>query len=68
MIVIADSSPVNYLVQIEEIHILAPLYGTVIVPPAVNSELCSIHAPRKLREWIASPPCMAHCLTADPGS
>jgi predicted nucleic acid-binding protein len=56
MIVVADASPLNYLIQIDETHLLTLLYGRVIVPPSVNDELCSIHGPRKVRDWMSSPP------------
>ena len=33
MIVIADTSPINYLVRINEIDLLPALFGRIIVPP-----------------------------------
>lgn len=39
MIVIADTTPVSYLILINEINILALLYGRVIIPMAVFEEL-----------------------------
>ena len=56
MIVVADTSPINYLVSINEIAVLPKLYGTVIIPPAVRDELSRDHAPEIVRRWIASPP------------
>jgi hypothetical protein len=41
MIVVADTSPLNYLILIEQVKILEALYGQVIVPPAVQDELLS---------------------------
>jgi predicted nucleic acid-binding protein len=35
MIVVADASPLNYLILIEQIDVLKPLYEEVIIPPAV---------------------------------
>lgn len=35
MIVIADTSPINYLILIEQVQVLHILYGRVIIPPAV---------------------------------
>jgi predicted nucleic acid-binding protein len=35
MIVVADTSPVNYLVLIDEIDLLPQLFGTVVMPEAV---------------------------------
>ena len=39
MIVVADTSPINYLVLIKEIEILPRLYGKVVTPkqPEKNS-------------------------------
>jgi predicted nucleic acid-binding protein len=36
MIVVADTSPINYLILIGEIEILAKMYGTVVVLRAVR--------------------------------
>jgi predicted nucleic acid-binding protein len=38
-VVIADTSPLNYLVLIGRIDILGSLYGKVFVPPEVLAEL-----------------------------
>lgn len=56
MIVIADTSPLNYLIIIEEVRVLADLYGRVIVPTAVREELVSQSSPIEVRRWIESPP------------
>ncbi len=39
MIVVADTTPLNYLVLIEEAHLLPRLFGDVLIPPAVFEEL-----------------------------
>jgi predicted nucleic acid-binding protein len=36
MIVIADTSPINYLVLIEQIEVLPTLYGQILIPPSVG--------------------------------
>lgn len=56
MIVVADTSPLNYLVLIEEIRILEILYREIIVPTAVRDELLSEDAPAQVRRWMANPP------------
>ena len=56
MIVIADTSPVNYLILIGEIEVLPVLYGRVLVPHSVYEELKRPHAPDAVRKWIAQPP------------
>ena len=39
MIVVSDTSPLNYLVLIEEVEVLPAIFGRVVVPPAVVEEL-----------------------------
>ncbi len=39
MIVVADASPLHYLVLIEQIAVLSLLYGQVLVPSVVCEEL-----------------------------
>jgi len=56
MIVIADTSPINYLILIEKIDVLPKLYGRILVPPSVCDELRSGMAPRDVQQWIAHPP------------
>jgi len=56
MIVVADSSPLHYLVLLEQAALLQHFYGNVLVPEAVAAELRRTRAPATVREWIASPP------------
>jgi predicted nucleic acid-binding protein len=42
MIVIADSSPLRYIVLIQEVHLLPTLYGTIVLPPGVVTELLAL--------------------------
>ena len=56
MIVVADTSPLNYLILIEEVEILAKIYGRVIVPHSVRGELLSPSAPESVRRWIDRSP------------
>ena len=56
MIVIADTSPINYLIWIEKIDVLPKLYGRILTPPSVSTELGSAMAPPQVRRWIAQPP------------
>jgi predicted nucleic acid-binding protein len=46
MIVVADTSPINYLILIGEIEILTEMYGRVVIPHAVREELLRPSAPR----------------------
>jgi predicted nucleic acid-binding protein len=56
MIVIADATPLNYLVLIHQADLLAALFGRVLIPPAVLEELHETEAPKSVRAWIAAPP------------
>lgn len=56
MIVVADTSPLNYLVLIGEIELLRALYDKVLIPREVHSELLRMRAPLAIREWAAALP------------
>ena len=55
MIVVADTSPINYLILIEEIGILTKMYGRVVIPRAVREELLRPSAPEMVRNWTSQP-------------
>jgi predicted nucleic acid-binding protein len=46
VIVVSDTSPIKYLVLIEEIDLLPQLFGRVIIPQAVLDELQKPRNPR----------------------
>ena len=56
MIVVADTTPLQYLILIQHAHILPALYGRVLVPPAVVDELTRDKTPAPVREWLTSRP------------
>lgn len=56
MIVIADTSPLNYLVLIGEADILQRLYDRVVIPEAVLRELLHPETPTIMSEWITRRP------------
>lgn len=58
MIVVADTSPLNYLVLIDAVDLLPDLFGTVLIPEAAFKELKHPQTPAKVRDWILSPPIM----------
>jgi predicted nucleic acid-binding protein len=51
-VVIADTSPLNYLILIGEVRILAGLYGEIIIPSPVWEELRDPGAPELVRRWV----------------
>ena len=52
MIVIADSGLLRYLIVIEHIHLLPMLYGRILFPPGVASELTQAATPEPVRIWL----------------
>lgn len=56
MIVVSDTSPLNYLVLINVIDVLPGLFEAIYVPPSVISELNRSKTPDVVREWAKSPP------------
>ncbi|QMV19263.1 DUF3368 domain-containing protein [Granulicella sp. 5B5] len=56
MIFVADTGPLNYLILIGHIDILRPLYGEVVIPPAVQQEMLASLAPPLVRSWMSDPP------------
>ena len=55
-LVVADTSPLNYLVLIEQIEILPALFEKVFVLEIVRDELRHDEAPESVRRWIAELP------------
>src|ERR1044071_7268096 len=51
MVVVADTSPINYLILIAQIDILKHLYTRILIPPAVLAELKHPVAPTPVRDW-----------------
>jgi len=56
MVVVADTSPINYLVLIAQIDLLAALYKRILIPPAVLAELKHPLAPKPVRDWAGNAP------------
>lgn len=56
MIVVSDTSPINYLVLIDEIELLTQLFGQVIIPQAVLDELQKEGTPDVVKNWADNCP------------
>jgi predicted nucleic acid-binding protein len=56
MIIVSNTSPINYLILIGHINLLPELFGAIIIPQAVYSELSDASAPSPVQTWIATPP------------
>src|SRR5512135_679084 len=54
--IVADTTPLNYLVLIQAAEILPNLYRKVLIPPAVKAELAHPNTPDIVRAWISQPP------------
>jgi predicted nucleic acid-binding protein len=55
-VVVADTSPLNYLILIESIDLLARLYERIVIPVEVLNELTDDGAPRRVSEWAMKLP------------
>ena len=56
MIVVADTTPLHYLILIDEVNLLPILFRQVLLPLAVHQELQHPRTPPEVRQWIAQPP------------
>jgi len=60
VIVVADTSPLVYLILIQCEHVLPALYDRVVTPRAVISELAHPQTPEAARAWAVRPPSWLH--------
>jgi predicted nucleic acid-binding protein len=56
LIVVADTTPLNYLILMGRVEILNLLYGRVLIPDAVLQEILAPRAPLAVRAWARSLP------------
>jgi predicted nucleic acid-binding protein len=56
MIVVFDTSPLNYLILVGCIDVLPQLFGQVYAPSSVVIELGHPRSPEPVRTWAALPP------------
>jgi predicted nucleic acid-binding protein len=56
IVVVADTSPLNYLIQIGCDHVLPALYERVFVPSTVVEELRDPRAVEAVGAWLKAPP------------
>lgn len=66
MLVVADTSPLNYLIWIHSVEILQQLYGSVLIPLEVRDELVAADAPTVVRSWASNLPDWIEVCAADP--
>ena len=51
ILIVADTGPINYLIQIGHIDLLAALVDTTVLPASVAVELRHARAPDAVRAW-----------------
>ncbi len=56
MIVVADTTPLNYLILIDEVELLPALFGQVLLPIGAFQEFQHHRTPLKVRQWLAHLP------------
>ncbi|MFA6044338.1 MAG: DUF3368 domain-containing protein [Phycisphaerales bacterium] len=56
MVVVSDTSPLNYLVLIGHADVLPQLFGRVLTVPAVVAELSHPGSPQIVRQWVSAKP------------
>lgn len=55
-VVVADTTPLNYLILIQQESILASIFDTVLIPHAVRDELLYPNAPLEVSQWMRKLP------------
>ncbi len=55
-LVVADTSPLRYLVQIDQIELVPRLFEKIFIPSVVCDELRHPSAPEAVRSWMRSRP------------
>ncbi len=60
-----DTTPLRYLIEIEEAPILTAQYGKIIIPERVFAELQGQHTPPKVVQWIQQAPSWIEVWQAD---
>ncbi len=66
MIVVADATPLRYLILIEAVDILPALYERILIPPIVADELQRPRTPLPVQQWMATPPAWLDIRRAPP--
>jgi predicted nucleic acid-binding protein len=64
MIVVADTSPLNYLILINAVEILQVLFEKVAISNSVLIEMGDAAAPEKVRDWAKNAPSWLEVKTA----
>ncbi|MEK7834329.1 MAG: DUF3368 domain-containing protein [Acidobacteriota bacterium] len=65
MIVVSDTTPLRYLIELEAVHLLESLFGQVIIPQEVANELQGANTPQKVKDWMRGCPAWLEVRTVD---
>src|ERR1700686_1568839 len=63
-VVVADATPLNYLILIDAVDVLSRLFERIHVPVEVRDELSCEATPRLVRTWGQRPPDWLEVLAA----
>jgi predicted nucleic acid-binding protein len=64
-IIVSDTTPLRYLIEIEEVQILEKLFGKIIIPEKVAEELQRPKTPQKVKDWMQAQPAWLEVRRAD---
>lgn len=64
-VVVADTTPLNYLILIGRAEVLGKLFGKVLIPKAVIEELQHPKAPEAITRWLRHPPAWLGIATVE---
>jgi predicted nucleic acid-binding protein len=56
MVIVSDTSPINYLVLTGDVDVLESLFKRVIIPSAVFAELQHAKTPQVVKDWLSPAP------------
>lgn len=65
-LVVGDTGPINYLIQIDAIEVLPRLFDRMLVPSSVHLELRSAAAPELVQTWTGKLPSWCEIRHIDP--
>jgi predicted nucleic acid-binding protein len=66
-VVVADATPLHYLILIDAVHVLPQLFGKLHAPVEVREELSREATPTVVRNWMQRPPDWLEVLPAPSG-
>jgi len=56
MTVVSNTSPLRYLIAAGQADLLERLFGTILIPSAVEREILDPHAPPSVQHWMTQRP------------